>query len=172
MKVAIIGNAGSGKSRLAQAMAQERGWPVLDLDTVAWEPEKVAVPRAEMDARQDVAAFCAAHGDWIIEGCYAELVAVSLIHSPLLVFLDPGMERCLENCRGRPWETHKFRSEAEQNARLAFLLCWVREYYTRDDSLSLRAHQALFEHYLGPKRRLTEPFLRGADLLTSLTERV
>ncbi len=172
MKVAIIGNSGSGKSTLAQTIAHERRWPVLDLDTVAWEPQKLAVPRAEADAQADVEAFCAAHGDWIVEGCYAELIAISLRHSPLLVFLDTGMEQCLENCRRRPWEAHKFQSEAEQDERLAFLLSWVREYYIRDGSLSLRAHEALFEGYLGPKRRLTAPLLSLADVLGSSMERV
>lgn len=167
MKVAIIGNSGSGKSRLAQGIARERRWPVLDLDTVAWEPQKVAVPRAEADAQRDVEAFCMANAAWIVEGCYAELIAASLDHSPLLVFLDPGMERCLENCRNRPWESHKFRSKAEQDEKLAFLLGWVREYYTREGSLSLRAHRELFERYVGPKRRLTEPFLSVTDVLES-----
>lgn len=172
MKVAIIGNSGSGKSRLAQAIAGERRWSVLDLDTVAWEPQKVAVPRAEADAQRDVETFCAVHGDWIVEGCYAELIAISLCHSPLLVFVNPGMEQCLENCRRRPWEAHKFRSKAEQDERLAFLLTWVREYYVRDGSLSLRAHQVLFEGYLGPKRRLTKPLPSVADVLGSSTERI
>ena len=165
MRVAIIGNSGSGKSTLARAIAGERHCPVLDLDTVAWEPQKIAVPRAEGDAEHDVETFCAAHPEWVIEGCYAGLVATSLRHSPLLLFLDPGMEQCLENCRNRPWEAHKFRSKAEQDERLAFLLNWVREYYTRDDPLSLRAHEALFQRYVGPKRRLATPVVRAADVL-------
>lgn len=165
MKVVIIGNAGSGKSTLAQAIAGERGWPVLDLDTVVWEPQQIAVPRVEADAQRDVEVFCASTADWIIEGCYAELVAISLRHSPLLLFLDPGMQQCLENCMGRPWERHKFASKVEQDERLAFLLSWVREYYTRDGSMSLRAHETLFERYLGPKRRLTSPIRHVADVL-------
>lgn len=172
MKIAIIGNSGSGKSRLAQAIFDERGWRVLDLDSVAWEPQRIAVARAEADARKDVEAFCIAHGDWIIEGCYAELVATSLGHSPLLVFLDPGTERCLENCRRRPWEAHKFRSKAEQDEKLEFLLGWVREYYTRDGSLSRRAHEMLFEGYRGPKRRVTNPVVRVADILEPASDRV
>ncbi|HEX4049414.1 MAG TPA: hypothetical protein VHY19_00850 [Steroidobacteraceae bacterium] len=172
MKVAIIGNAGSGKSTLARAIFQERRWPVLDLDTLAWEPQKDAVPRAEADARRDVEAFCDAHSNWIVEGCYAEFVTAALRHSPLLVFLEPGMEQCLENCRRRPWEAHKFGSKTEQDEKLAFLLSWVREYYTRDGSLSLRAHETLYEHYLGPKRRLTKAAVRPCDVLGSSAHRV
>ena len=164
-RIAIVGNSGSGKSTLASAIAQGRGWPTLDLDTVAWEPEKVAVARSEAAARVDVERFCTSREEWIVEGCYANLVAVSLRHSPLLVFMHPGMERCLENCRRRPWEAHKFRSRAEQDERLEALLAWVRDYYTRSGPLSLEAHEALFERYPGPKRRFTEPIVSAADVL-------
>lgn len=156
MRIAIVGNSGSGKSTLARAIAHDRGWPVLDLDTIAWEPQTIAVARDPAAARADVERFCAECTDWIIEGCYADLIAASLGHSPLLVFMDPGLEQCLANCRQRPWEAHKFRSKAEQDEKLAFLLAWVRDYYVREGSMSLREHEALFRSYGGPKRRLGE----------------
>ena len=165
MRIAIIGNSGSGKSTLARAIARERGWPVLDLDTVAWEPGKIAVPRDPVAARQDVERFCADHSDWIVEGCYADLIAASLRDSPLLMFMDPGMEQCLANCRGRAWEPHKYASKAEQDEKLSFLLTWVREYYERDGSTSLKAHDALYSSYAGPKRRLRDPAVLQSDLL-------
>lgn len=157
MRVAILGNSGSGKSTLARRLAARTGAPALDLDTFAWEPGQVAVPRDPARAAADVAAFCATHGAWIIEGCYGELIRATLAHRPILVFLEPGVETCLEHCRARPWEPHKYASKAEQDAKLAFLLDWVRAYDTREGELSLAAHQALFEGYDGPKRRLTEP---------------
>ena len=157
MRIAIGGNSGSGKSTLASALAQESGWPVLDLDSVAWESNQIAVARDAAAARADVERFCTEHSDWIVEGCYADLIAISLGHSPLLVFLDPGMEQCLAHCRQRPWEPHKYQSKAEQDEKLAFLLTWVRDYYVRDGSLSLQAHAALFGAYAGPKRRLRKP---------------
>jgi len=157
MRIAILGNSGSGKSTLARRLATRSGAPALDLDTFAWEPGQVAVPRDPALAAADVAAFCAANEAWIIEGCYAALIRATLAHQPCLVFLEPGVETCLAHCRARPWEPHKYASKAEQEAKLAFLLDWVRAYDTRDDDLSLAAHQALFEGYAGPKRKLTAP---------------
>ena len=69
-----------------------------------------------------------------------------------LVFLQPGEAICLANCKARPWEPHKYASLAEQNSKLAFLLEWVSDYYRRDGDMSLRAHQAVFDAYGGPKR--------------------
>lgn len=170
MRIAIVGNSGSGKSTLSHALALERPWPQLDLDTVAWEPQKIAAPRASADAQSDVERFCAGHSNWIVEGCYHDLIAVSLRHSPLLIFLDPGVERCVENCRNRPWEPHKFKSQAEQNDKLTFLLNWVREYYTRDGPMSLQAHEGLFRTYLGPKQRLRQSLVLVSDVLAATRE--
>ena len=49
---------------------------------------------------------------------------------------------------------HKYKSRREQDEKLEFLLSWVREYYVREGDLSLVAHQALFDAYAGPKRKL------------------
>ena len=70
---------------------------------------------------------------------------------------------CLAHCRARPWEPHKYPSKQEQDGKLEFLLAWVREYYTRQGDLSLSAHQALFDNYGGPKRKLVSP--PGSDFL-------
>lgn len=155
MRVAIIGNSGSGKSTLARRLSADRVLPTLDLDTVAWEPDKIAVPRDQADAKADVKAFCETNKAWVIEGCYAGLVHAALQFSPTLLFLEPGVDTCLANCRNRPWEPHKYKSRHEQDEKLEFLLAWVREYYVREDDLSLVAHQALFDAYAGPKRKLT-----------------
>jgi len=128
---------------------------MLDLDTVAWEPGKVAVARAPDAAQADVEAFCTRNRHWVVEGCYASLVGVALNHAPRLVFLNPGEARCLANCRSRPWEAHKYSSRSEQDERLAMLLGWVSEYYSRGGDMSLTGHRACFDGYSGRKVELT-----------------
>jgi adenylate kinase family enzyme len=154
MRVAIVGNSGSGKSTLAGHISAAHSLAALDLDTVAWEPGTIAVARTADAAAADVAKFCATHERWVVEGCYAELIGRALEHTPILLFVDPGVEACLNNCRNRPWEPHKYASKAEQDEKLEFLLSWVREYYAREGDLSWTRHQALFESYRGLKLRL------------------
>lgn len=155
MRIALIGNSGSGKSTLAHQFAAAHALPMLDLDTVAWEPGKVAVARDAGAAVRDVQAFCEASASWVVEGCYAGLVHAALAYLPVLLFLEPGAEACVANCRGRPWEPHKYVSKQVQDQHLEFLFAWVREYYSRAGDLSLTAHQALFDEYRGPKHKLT-----------------
>jgi len=157
MRIAILGNSGSGKSTLARRLADLRGLEPLDLDGLAWEPGLIAVPRDPMAALAEVAAACTTREHWIIEGCYADLIRATLPHGPILVFLKPGVDTCLAHCLARPWEPHKYASKAEQDGHLAFLLTWVREYDSREGPLSLRAHQALFDAYGGPKHQRTIP---------------
>jgi adenylate kinase family enzyme len=154
-RVAILGNSGAGKSTVARWLSARAGAPHLELDSVAWTPGEIAVARAADDALADVRTFCARHNHWVAEGCYASLVAAALEREPLLLFLNPGLEQCLANCRARPWEPHKYRSRQEQDERLAFLLAWVREYYTRDGDMSLLAHRECFGAYRGPKQEVS-----------------
>ena len=155
MSFAILGNAGSGKSTLARWLARQINAEVLDLDTVAWSPGPEALRRTEVESRQAVAAFCLDHGRWIIEGCYSGLIGEALRFAPKLIFLNPGEDQCLANCRRRPWEAHKYDTPETQDERLPLLLDWVRGYYTRADELSLAAHRACFEGYGGPKAEFT-----------------
>jgi len=152
MRIVILGNAGSGKSTLAKSLARTQRMPMLDLDTLVWEPDLVAVLRPDELVFSDLAQFCRESRDWVIEGCYGDLVESVLRHRPLLIFLEPGEAVCVANCRTRPWEPHKYRSQQEQDAHLEDLLGWVRSYYDLDGSMSLTGHRAVFEAYAGPKR--------------------
>jgi adenylate kinase family enzyme len=155
VRVAILGNSGSGKSTLSHWLAQAGAARALDLDTIAWEADKPTTLKAERVAQDEVHAFCNSHENWVVEGCYANLIESALSYSPCLILLNPGEEACLANCRARPWEPHKYASRAEQDANLPFLLSWVSEYYVRSGPLSLAAHQTCFGAYCGPKRELT-----------------
>jgi adenylate kinase family enzyme len=180
MRIAILGNAGSGKSTLARSLARTHGMPLLDLDTLVWEPGQVAVQRPDDRVLADLARFCddprRESDGWVIEGCYGDLVEAVLPHQPLLIFLDPGEDACLANCRARPWEPHKYRSQAEQDDHLEHLLGWVRSYYGLDGPMSLAGHRMVFDTYAGPKRLVSQlaelDVLHAAWLAAATTARM
>jgi adenylate kinase family enzyme len=149
MRVVIIGNSGSGKSTLARELARE-GAAVLPLDDIAWNPGVVRKPlEASVSLLED---FVRGHESWVVEGCYGELVRAALVHCDELIFLNPGIEACLVNCRRRPWEPGKYESKEAQDAGLDSLLAWVATYETRDDEFGLDCHRELYEGFAGSKR--------------------
>lgn len=151
MRVLVFGNSGSGKSTYAHALAARHGLTHLDLDSIVWEPGKIAVQRDPQAIAASLDAFVATHSQWVIEGCYGELVQSASAHCSQLVFLNPGMEACQANNLGRPWEPHKYASIDQQNAMLATLQAWVADYYNRSDAWSYEAHRRIFAAHQGAK---------------------
>lgn len=154
-RVLVVGNSGSGKSTLATRLADRDDLAHLDLDTLAWLPTTPPSRRPLPESEREIQGFIAAHGRWVIEGCYADLLALAAPHATRLVFLNPGVDACIENAKQRPWEPHKYASKEAQDANLEMLIGWIRGYATRTDELSLTAHRALFEQFSGEKLELT-----------------
>ena len=155
LRVVILGNSGSGKSTLAHALARESSLPHLDLDTLAWDPVNPTTRRRLDESLAGIAAFVDAHQSWVVEGCYADLLASAAEHCTRLIFLNPGIEACVDNCLSRPWEPHKYPSLEAQNGNLEMLLSWVRDCETRQDEFSLQAHRRLFGDFGGDKVEFT-----------------
>lgn len=151
MKLLVFGNSGSGKSSFAQAMCVQHGLVHLDLDSIVWEPGKIAVPRNPQAVAASLDAFTASHSGWVIEGCYGELVESAAAHCSRLVFLNPGLEACQANNLRRPWEPHKYASPEQQDAMLANLQNWVADYYRRSDAWSYQTHRRIFDAHPGAK---------------------
>ncbi|MEJ1930562.1 shikimate kinase [Nostoc sp. NIES-2111] len=154
-RIIIFGNSGSGKSTLAKKLAQDLSIPILDLDTIAWEPYKIAIRRPQDDALKDLQDFITNNPSWIIEGCYSTLINAAIKFSTEIYFLNPGISQCLENNRNRPWESHKFKSIEEQAQTFEFLQNWIQQYEQRDDEFGYLSHRLIFDHYNGKKHELT-----------------
>ncbi|MCH7854424.1 MAG: shikimate kinase [Proteobacteria bacterium] len=150
-KIVIFGNSGSGKSTHARELEREGGLGYLDLDTLAWQKDAPTSRRPIADSLQDLESFMAANGTWVIEGCYSSLLGAAIRQCSQLRFLNPGADQCVENCRARPWEPHKYESPEEQDKNLAMLIEWVRSYDSRADEFSLQAHRQLYDSFDGVK---------------------
>jgi len=151
MRVLVFGNSGSGKTTLASTLAAKHRLPHLDLDSIVWEPRQVAVQRAADAIAASLRQFLSEHDDWVIEGCYGELIEVASAQCTELIFLNPGLAACLANNRRRPWEPHKYASIEQQDAKFEVLQAWVADYYTRTGPWSYEAHRRIFDSHTGRK---------------------
>lgn len=150
-KVLIFGNSGSGKSTLAMDYTAKYGLSHLDLDILAWQdtnpPTRILLKNSVAKINQ----FLEENQNWVIEGCYSDLLSLVIKKANKVIFLNPGVETCITNCRNRPWEPHKYKSKGEQNRNLNTLLSWIKQYPIRNDEFSLAAHQKLFHEFVGKK---------------------
>jgi len=136
---------------LAKALARLQRAAHLDLDVIAWEAERPGVRADVEESKRALTQFIRETDGWVIEGCYAGLLKEAAAHCTEMIFLNPGVEACVENCKARPWEPHKYPSREAQDANLRMLVGWVREYETREDEFSLREHRRLFDTHEGRK---------------------
>lgn len=151
MRILVFGNSGSGKSTFARQLSRQHDLPHLDLDSIVWVPGEIAVQRQPDAISASLEAFLAENRNWVIEGCYGDLLEAASSHCTELVFLNPGVEICLQHNRVRPWEPQKYASKTEQDAMLDKLQAWVVGYYERQDLWSYHAHRRIFDSFPGPK---------------------
>lgn len=149
-RIIIYGNAGAGKTTMAREIRREREIPLMFLDSIAWG--EVAVRRPLDESIQDLLGFVSDNPEWMLEGCYGDLVEAALPHCTELRFINPGVATCIEHCRKRPWEPNKFETPEDQENMLEDLISWVGEYETRDDEYGLARHLAIYEGFQGTKQ--------------------
>lgn len=153
-KVIVFGNSASGKSTYAKRLKNEDGLAHLDLDEIAWLPTSPPTRQILEVSRKQIMTFVDTHEDWVIEGCYADLIAMVAPFSDELIYMDLPVELCIKNTQARPWEPHKYESKAAQDANLPMLIDWIKQYDKRTDEFSKQAHCTLFDTYQGKKTRL------------------
>ena len=150
-KIVIFGNSGSGKSTLAKQLAFNEQLAHLDLDTVAWKPQMPPERMPIAESQLTIDDFLNTNDNWVIEGCYADLLELVMSAAEKVIFLNLPIRSCIENAKRRPWEPHKYESKEAQDANLTMLIDWIAQYDSRTDTFSKSAHQKLYESFQGDK---------------------
>lgn len=161
-KIVVFGNSGSGKSTLAKALCATGNVAHLDLDTLAWQAvslsdktpsEKTSPERAPLEEpSRKIDNFINHNQNWVIEGCYSDLLELALSQATEIIFLNIPVETCIANAKQRPWEPHKYESRQAQDANLDMLIDWIAQYSKRNDTFSYTSHRAMYDSYAGSKK--------------------
>lgn len=153
-KILIFGNSGAGKTTLAKKLSGTFSLSHLDLDILAWLNTKPPTRKPLDESIGTIDDFLLNNPDWVIEGCYADLLAHVSKKANEIIFLNPGAEVCIKSCENRPWEPHKYASKEEQDKNLEMLIEWVKQYDKREDVFSLKSHRQLFNSFTGHKKEI------------------
>lgn len=154
-KIVIFGNSSSGKSTLAKEYVDNFNLSHLDLDILAWLNTNPPARKLLQDSADQISQFTERNKNWVIEGCYSDLLSLIIKQATEVIFLNLSVETCIDNCINRPWEPHKYQSAEQQNQNLEMLLDWVKQYQIRNDEFSLQSHQKLFNEFNGNKKQYT-----------------
>jgi adenylate kinase family enzyme len=84
-RVSVVGNAGSGKTRLARALAARLGVPHVELDSIFHQPDWTQLPTDEFRRRVRDAVT----GDgWVIDGNYSAVRDLIWERADTVIWLD------------------------------------------------------------------------------------
>jgi len=155
-KIIIFGNSGAGKSTLAKKLQEKHKLDHLDLDLLAWKSSVTPTRKPLAESSIDIEQFISTHSDWVIEGCYADLIEIALPHASEIIFINSDIETCINHCKNRPWEPHKYKTKEQQDDNLAMLIEWIKQYNSRDDEFSLKAHKRIFKLFNGRKSEIKQ----------------
>jgi adenylate kinase family enzyme len=91
-RIAIVGSPGSGKTTLADRLAQATGLPVIHLDNHFWRPGWVETPAEEWEKRQ---VELLSGGSWIVDGTYFQTLDLRFSRADTVIFFEISRWRCL-----------------------------------------------------------------------------
>jgi adenylate kinase family enzyme len=143
-RTVILGNGGSGKSWLAERLADKLSLRAVDLDLIHWLPGGFNHRRDPEEARAAVRQL-ATEDRWVIEGVLGWLAREALPKATALILLDLPDDECVANVEARG-----LRRGGDEAAHLA-LIEWLREYRTRQNANGFQAHLNLLDTFAGEK---------------------
>ena len=164
-RVAILGNAGSGKTYLAAQLGSRRSLPVVDLDDLFWKPPDQYTIKRPADELIALVEAKKLEPNWIVEGVYGELIQLLLEHTDLLIWVDTPWE--VSRCRLE--QRHSRGGGASDDPAFVKLMAYAAAYWNRDDGRSHAGHLRIFEAFAREKRHFTSERAVNAFLGTVTT---
>ncbi|MGM9562784.1 MAG: DNA topology modulation protein FlaR [Faecousia sp.] len=133
MRIHIIGPSGSGKSYLAERLAEKYSLPHYDLDDVRWDRTagKYGVKQPD-EVRDRLLSELVAQPDWIIEGVYYAWVGQSFARADIIYLLDMPQGLCRRRILRRFFLRKLLRPKDgrwESLASVRALLQWTKKYH-------------------------------------------
>src|SRR5476649_2095944 len=154
MRTVIIGNSGSGKSRLAESLSSFHSLPVIHLDQIFWMPGGFNEKKSKDEAIREVEQK-REENSWIVEGVFGELAELFLPRAQTLVYLDMDWATCQSGLKSLGSESSRQLDPVKAEENFSKLLLWAEQYWTRTNLCSHAGHFRLFSDFTGPKLKFT-----------------
>ena len=101
--IAIIGSSCSGKSTLAEELAEHLGLRYVELDALYWEPEWTG---ASLELFRERVADATGADGWVVAGNYNKVRDLLWPRADTIIWLDLSLPLLLRRIVSRSWERH------------------------------------------------------------------
>lgn len=133
-RVLVLGCPGSGKTYFSKRLAQKTNLPLVHIDNIYWNKDKVSCSREELIERLKPIL---AQEEWILDGNYHQTLELRLERCTDVFFLNLPREICVKGMKERigvvrddiPWV------ESEEDAEE--LIEWTKDYEEKTRPIEL-----------------------------------
>ena len=91
-RIVVVGTTSSGKSTLADQLADKFGYDFIDLDALHWEPNWTGAPQEIFNERVEKATQVE---KWVVAGNYQSVRPIIWPKAELIIWLDYSLPRIL-----------------------------------------------------------------------------
>jgi adenylate kinase family enzyme len=164
-RIVVIGTTSSGKSTLAEKLADKFGYEFIELDALNWEPNWTPAPQEIFHQRVDKATQAR---KWVVAGNYSKVRPLIWSRAEVVIWLDYSLGRIFwqltRRTFGRWWNRELLWGTNYENLRMHFKLWsdeslyhWLFKTYWRrkreyPSMLAMPEHQHLkLIHFKHPK---------------------
>lgn len=130
----VVGTTGSGKTALARRLAEQLGYPCVELDALHWKPDWKSTPDDEFRARVTEAV---SGETWVVDGNYHKVRDIVWRRADTIVWLDYALPlilwRLTRRTLGRMLTRQDLWAGNRENLRIFFsrdsILLWALQTY-------------------------------------------
>lgn len=94
MKIYILGNSGSGKTRLSKRLSDRYGLPHVDLDDLFWDNSGAYGQKRDPGHRDALLSDAVEKENWVIEGIYYAWTEICFEKADRILLLDLPLALC------------------------------------------------------------------------------
>ena len=155
-RILVIGCPGAGKTYFAKKLSEINGLPVIHMDNLYWNKDKISISYPELEAK--LLPYLKTE-NWIIDGNYHDTLKQRLEYATDVFFLKMPREECIEGILERIGEERDDIPWVETKKDAVELIEWTIDYEKRtrkEEETLLKQYKNVNVHILNSRQEVND----------------